>query len=345
MDLALASTYSTSSGILKQEILRPNRVFSTDYVENLFLTNGKIQTFTKRKRFDLDQENLLFLDKSWKLYSGCGFMNNANQTWILPSFSFPFKDEFVEHFHKELNQHGIKSTKHLNGFYFVFTNVGYTNYYHVLTELLPRLEFFLPFKGKMKLLVSESQPFFLKEAFQLLGIDEHDIQVIKHGIEYSADAFVTIPWGMNFIPERFNFLKNALGKTASNRKKRLYISRKNEKTRHILNETELLPLLDSYGFEYVETQNLSLNEQIRLFSESDFVISPHGAGLANMLWMEKPAFLEIRPENYENECMSHLALVNGAHQINTFFAKSVDQNMNMMVDLEQFKKALVYLGL
>lgn len=345
MDLALASTFLTSSGILKQETLRPKRVFSTDYVEHLFLVKGENQTLTKRKRFDLDDEKLLFLDDSWVLYSGCGFMNNSNQTWILPSFSFPFKDEFTQHFQKEFNQHGIRAKKHLKGFYFVFTNVGYTNYYHVLTELLPRLEFFLPFKGKMKLLVSESQPSFLKEAFALLGIGEHDIQVIKHGIEYSADAFVTIPWGMNFIPERFQFLKSKLGKKTSNPKKRLYISRKNETTRHILNEAEILPLLNSHGFERVETQNLSLDEQIQLFSKAEFVLGPHGAGLANSMWMEKPLFLEIRPENYANECMSHLALVNGAQQLNTFFATSVDENMSMNVDLERLKKAFQILGL
>ena len=342
MTIKTKQSFNFSTGILKQELVRNSREWSTDYSDVEILVDGGIQSYLKRKRFELTDEYLLFLDKSWTLYSGCGFLKDPAGNYIIDSFSFPFENEFREHFNKEYSSYGIQKKEHFRGILFQFTNVGYSNYYHVMTELLPRLEFFLPFKGKAKLAVSETIPSYLQEAFDLMGIEKTDLFLMNHGKEYSAEILITQPWGMNFIPERFQFLKQSLTQNVEKQEytKRYYVSRKNESSRNVQNEEELFPVLSEFNIEVISTESMSLTKQIELFSKAGLIVGPHGAGLSNCMFMNKPKMLEIRPEHYANDCMKHLALINGATNQYTIFAENKDSEMNMYLNPINLKKAL-----
>jgi capsular polysaccharide biosynthesis protein/Flp pilus assembly protein TadD len=63
--------------------------------------------------------------------------------------------------------------------------------------------------------------------------------------------------------------------------RRLYLSR--SQSRRIVNEPELQPLLDRWGFETVP-EGLSFTEQVALFSEAQWVLGPHGAAFTNTLF-------------------------------------------------------------
>ena len=65
--------------------------------------------------------------------------------------------------------------------------------------------------------------------------------------------------------------------------RRLLISRQDAKTRRCLNEQQLFSVTREYGFQLCSLESLDLVSQLRLFSESDIVISPHGAGLTNII--------------------------------------------------------------
>ena len=45
-------------------------------------------------------------------------------------------------------------------------------------------------------------------------------------------------------------------------------------------------LLARYGFETVYLETMSISDQVRLFQTAEFIIGPHGAGLANLLFCE-----------------------------------------------------------
>jgi len=334
--------FFNQSGIIRNEQLRSNRVISRDFSFSIIDSEGIFSTVLKRKHFEINPEQLLFLNKNWTLFSGCGFLKSPEGNWIIDSFSFPFETEFKSYFHK---QKPSTRSVHLSGIYFVFTNVGFSNYYHVLTELLPRLEFYMPFKGKVKLLVSEHIPTFLVEAFDFLGITKNDIQLVRDGVDYTADTLLTIPWGLNFIPERFEFIKKSLPVRNTNvvPSKRIYVSRKSDSVRSITNEDEITPILESFGFEIVESQKKSLAEQIKKFSEAELICGPHGAGLSNLLWMKSPNVIEIRPAHFANDCFLHSALINNANEYAVFEAKSFGNEKTMTVDPVIFKSFLYQL--
>lgn len=66
--------------------------------------------------------------------------------------------------------------------------------------------------------------------------------------------------------------------------RRLFLSRAGAEWRRLEGENEIAERLVARGFEIVRLEGLSFREQVELFSGADVVVSPHGAGLANMVW-------------------------------------------------------------
>lgn len=66
---------------------------------------------------------------------------------------------------------------------------------------------------------------------------------------------------------------------------RLYLTRSSVKRRTVANEAATVSALEEYGFEVVDTAGMTFAEQVRLFARCEALVSPHGAGLANMLFM------------------------------------------------------------
>ena len=69
------------------------------------------------------------------------------------------------------------------------------------------------------------------------------------------------------------------------RKRRLLVARKGP-TRMIHNLRQVNSLLSRYEFETVYLEGMSVIDQIVLFQNAEFIISPHGAGLSNLLFCE-----------------------------------------------------------
>ena len=67
--------------------------------------------------------------------------------------------------------------------------------------------------------------------------------------------------------------------------KRIYISRSRAKRRKVNNDDEVSAILADFGFETIFAENFSFAEQARLFSSVGYLVSIHGAGLSNMLFM------------------------------------------------------------
>jgi capsular polysaccharide biosynthesis protein len=79
--------------------------------------------------------------------------------------------------------------------------------------------------------------------------------------------------------------------------RRVYLTRRGARRRRVVNEDELMRALSRSGFEEVPSDRLTFAEQLRLFSETATLVAPHGAGLANMVFMPPGgSVLELQPE-------------------------------------------------
>jgi capsular polysaccharide biosynthesis protein len=76
---------------------------------------------------------------------------------------------------------------------------------------------------------------------------------------------------------------------------KVYISRRNSGKRLILNEADVIRVVQKYDYDVVRTEDMTIEEQIKLFSRTTDLISIHGAGLSNMVFMpEGSRIIEIR---------------------------------------------------
>ena len=78
-------------------------------------------------------------------------------------------------------------------------------------------------------------------------------------------------------------------------KRPIYLSREDAKVRRMVNEAELAAALEEIGFQKVVATDLSFAEQVRTFANASALVSPHGSGLTNMLFLPEGApVLELR---------------------------------------------------
>ena len=68
----------------------------------------------------------------------------------------------------------------------------------------------------------------------------------------------------------------------------IYLTRNGEADKRlVLNETELLERHALKNFQVVHLSNMTFMEQVYMFNHAKFILSPHGAGLTNILFCDK----------------------------------------------------------
>ena len=80
--------------------------------------------------------------------------------------------------------------------------------------------------------------------------------------------------------------------------RRVLISRQRSRRRRCLNEDQLLASLAPYAFERYFLEDLTVIQQMRLFSESTLLVGAHGAGLSNLVaCAPQTAVVELMPRH------------------------------------------------
>jgi hypothetical protein len=98
----------------------------------------------------------------------------------------------------------------------------------------------------------------------------------------------------------------------------IYISRRHATKRRIVNEDEVNRMLSRFGFLTINAEELSFAQQVQISSRAPRLVSNHGAGLTNMLFMpENGSVLELRHQTDSiNNCYFTLA---SALNLNYFY--------------------------
>jgi len=129
--------------------------------------------------------------------------------------------------------------------------------------------------------------------------------------------------------------------------KKIYISRSKAQRRFVINEKELQDFLDKYGFATVYMEDLSFFEQRKLMAETTILLSNHGAGLTNMIFLnEGSTIIELKSDSQDiNNCFFNLARAldhKYYYTINKAKDKRV-QRANIEVDLESLSNLILNL--
>lgn len=133
-------------------------------------------------------------------------------------------------------------------------------------------------------------------------------------------------------------------------KKRIFITRKNSESQHsgvlkryMWNETELMQRLTKYNFEYIQLEEYSMYDKIKLFIESEMVISTASGGLTNILFSNKNAkIIEILNHGTSGFIHDHYSLIAKTLGLNYNRYTNIeeDSNGNFTLDIPVFEEYL-----
>ena len=154
---------------------------------------------------------------------------------------------------------------------------------------------------------------FQKETLGLLGIPRSKIiQTFKNPNIKAKKLIVTSP--INIAPPRklacelvrSEFL-NQKSLESIDKSNRIYISRKNSSSRKIINENQLITLLTNFGFKVVSLESMTFLQQVGLFSQTEIIVAPHGAGLTNLIFCQPGVkVIEIFAKSYPYMCYQQI---------------------------------------
>lgn len=286
---------------LSSEILFPSITLERDFPKNiktedvpLFEPSKVGQSWEiKWKRYaDLTANNEVFLKENFFI-----LMESFGDEWQSKKYNT------LSYATKSFVKDKLRRNVSVNEVVWCLDTFSTGGYFHWITEIIPRLwiaeqhldrdiPFPLPsyFLTKWKFGNDLLKPFGRKT----IVFEESDLLRIK------TANIITQPGGpLNYQPIPLTkavqkvkefYYDSAYPTTIP----KIYISRQKTGRRVVLNEPEVTNLLARYGYTTLHLEDLSIYDQVNLFSRAKEVVSIHGAGLTNMAFMERGKVVEIR---------------------------------------------------
>lgn len=184
------------------------------------------------------------------------------------------------------------TNKHLKeGNVVVLGAMNSANYYHFIVDVIGDLCFVRKNSNIIveKWVVLASRNAWRERLLSLAGLDlgnvifagEHEPMkcCLFVPLRSKGSSTLSSPIIINAIREQFNVDQRAVPGW-----RKIFISRSDAPTRRLLNAEKLFSPLSDLGFQQYTLSELSVDEQMKLFSEAGVVVAEHGAGLANLLW-------------------------------------------------------------
>jgi hypothetical protein len=202
------------------------------------------------------------------------------------------------------------------------------NYYHWMIEALPRLILVQKLYPNCTIILPDRPKPFITATIEAFGLKNvkalHHNEIIKtsalifpelvyyDGVENEKEPPTDlVEKDASYADEFFKqelivFVRKKLldhyFTTPSKPFRKVYISRSLQNIRKLENESEVLMILQRYGFETYFFEEMSFQQQVQLMRETKFFISVHGSNLVNIIFLAEGAqVIEMMNESYVND--------------------------------------------
>jgi|SoiMethySBSTD1v2_1073268.scaffolds.fasta_scaffold12178_10 glycosyl transferase family 61 len=221
------------------------------------------------------------------------------------------------------------------------------SYYHWLIDALPRLSLLdaIPDGARLPLIVPSTLHRYHEESLTAAGVAKSRQIGFTNAVQVDRLYYPGLlsPTG-HTSPHAIRWLRDTFRPHLSTRKpfRRLYVTRRDTR-RRILNEDEIVEFLLPHGFEVVCPGDMSIFDQVSLFSEAQVIVGPHGAGLTNIVFCPEGAtVVELFGSNYINGCFWAITnLRRQTHAFATFDTDTLDYTASADRVCELLQKARV----
>jgi hypothetical protein len=209
-------------------------------------------------------------------------------------------------------------------------------FYHSLIEDIPLFLYMIALFNKPTVLIPKNSNPWIRE---ISGIYSNRVIEVpryykpqKHFfISRGGDSGWPHPADIKILREAFVPVRKAYPKNF------VYVSRRNS-TRSPVFETKLCYLLESLGWLVAYMENLSLIEQIEIFSSAKVVAGVHGAGLAGIVWMDSSGrVIELGPDRFV-PCYARLAKIVGLKYLRVEFEDTMSDLESVLNSVISFSK-------
>lgn len=202
----------------------------------------------------------------------------------------------------------------------VLASTGGDTYFHWITDVLPRLG--LARRAGYNIasfdwvLVNSLTHPFQQETLKHIGIPTYRC-LSFHETELAYEMEEALLPSLPGVPgvvrtEAVDFLRNAFPTGKNPRSRKIFIGRGGAKHRALIHEGKIAAMLSGRGFESVECEKLSVQEQANIFGSAEVVVGAHGAALTNLVFCRPGTrVVELFSPAYVNPCYRDLCVAAG----------------------------------
>jgi Glycosyltransferase 61 len=206
---------------------------------------------------------------------------------------------------------GADTVEHIVGGareYFYLSSAGSFNYGHWLVDDLPRLKYILEISLDAVTLIIQSFPgmdTIRRQTIELLCRDR-DVEVRFVDpltvIEFERLIYVTPVSYHPYLksPEALKFISEAAVRgldLVPHSRDRIYVRRRRQRGRALLNECAIESYLVSRGFYTVDPDGLPFEQQVRIFSNASIVVGVMCAAMCNVMFSPRQVTMVVLAPN------------------------------------------------
>jgi len=293
-------------------------IFPADFVHNpapKTVGTPNERAFFANQNYTTPGAGLFYLQNGF-LLGHKGFVLSARHE-LFQEFTHNFNVSTLKKFIRKNPFYTLGTTKKkIDGAGAVLVSPESHNYYHWLSDVLPRIKLYQAvFEQINHFCVASNVPKKFLDVLLQFGIPEDKILLVGEGEKFHFDhLFVaSLPGSEGRAPKWASyFLCVTLVKTIRSKPtQKLYFKRGDAVERRILNEDAVINLLKNNGFKIADPGILSVAEQIDLMADAKVIISAHGAALSNLVFCGGGvSVIELfSPDYFRTDCYYTLSAI------------------------------------
>lgn len=215
-------------------------------------------------------------------------------------------------------------------------------FYHWFMDALPRLALLAELPPDTQVIVPPIHSSYQRETLRWLGLEKRYRPTSERhlSIEHYYFSSPTNITGL-FDPYAVEFLRRSF----RDRRDQTYLAPERfflhrvGAVRGIVNEAEVLEFFREHGWPIVDTQALTMAQQIQLFAKAKQICALHGAGLTNLLWSEPHCrVLELIPATFINGVYEGISEAVGVRH--EFLLCEGNAELKALVNITELKRRL-----
>lgn len=228
------------------------------------------------------------------------------------------------------------------------------NYFMWVVYFLPLLRSIQNLASKPVVILCHKPNRFQEESLNMLGINEFYL-LGSESLRLQVEKLIVPHFDYMDVPESPIGHYNLLGKNSitwlnqvfspsKETTSKIYLTREHTNQRRILNEQLLYERLKAHSFQIVDPGKLQFQDQVRMFSSAQVIVSAHGAALTNIVFSRSAKVFEFYPDNRTLNNPKNLQICNIlGHEYHLLLLTAQNTEQDMIVDEEVIEYILTKL--